>query len=246
VWTTEFFHDTPMVAYVRLKVSDNSSDSEVARVTVTGGDALSLKGTDFTAAGQYQEFPIPFTFDQSETFLIFQFWRSGAADVYVDGATIFSAPQPAANTIEWQVPGGNYRGQGLWLRYTDGGNQFSAIQTYDSNEAELRATPDALLFLAAENGPPPAAQTLTVEQRGCMEFQWDVSSDVSWLSAKVLGPTVSVQADPQQLGLGNYHGQLTFSAVDRVGVADFTVPVTLIVSGQIYPVFLPIAVNRVQ
>jgi uncharacterized protein YkwD len=244
VWTTEFFHDTPMVAYVRLKVSDNSSDSEVARVAVTGGNTLNLKGTDFAAAGQYQEFPIPFTFEQSETFLIFQFWRSGAADVYVDGATIFSAPQPADDSIEWQIPGGNYRGQGLWLRYTDGGNQFSAVQTYDSNEAELRATPEALLFLVAENGPSPAAQTLTVEQRGCSEFQWDVSSDVGWLSAKELGPTVLVQVDPDHLGLGSYDGQLTFSAVDLAGVADFTVPVTLIVSDQIYPVFLPIAVSH--
>lgn len=48
-----------------------------------GGGTLSLKGADFAAPNQYQEFPLPFTFNASETFLIFQFWRSGLAPIQI-------------------------------------------------------------------------------------------------------------------------------------------------------------------
>ncbi len=132
VWDTTFIKDTPLVAYVRLKVNDNISSNEVARITIKGGGIeygpLSLRGTDFTAPDQYQEFPLNFTFNTNpdDAFLIIQFWGSGNADVYVDAVSIFSAPQPITSPLTWLVPGGNYRGQGVWVRYTDG-IQFSDI-----------------------------------------------------------------------------------------------------------------------
>ena len=47
----KFIKDVPMVAYFRLKVNDNTSGDEVARISVDGGGTtygpLSLKGTDF-------------------------------------------------------------------------------------------------------------------------------------------------------------------------------------------------------
>jgi hypothetical protein len=58
--------------------------------------------------------------------LIIQFWRSGNADVFIDAVTFFSAPQAITSPLIWSVPGNNYRGQGVWVRYTDG-NQFSDI-----------------------------------------------------------------------------------------------------------------------
>lgn len=137
VWTTEFFKDIPLMAYFRLKVNDNTSGSEMARISVKGGGheygPLSLKGTDFTAANRYQEFPMAFTFhtNADDPFLIFNFWRSGSADVYVDAVSIFSAPQPVASVMTWTMPGGNYRGQGIWLRYTNGSGQFSSITEAD-------------------------------------------------------------------------------------------------------------------
>ncbi len=132
VWDTSFIKDTPMVAYVRLKVNNNSSNTEVARFSVEGGGTvygpLSLKGTDFAAPNQYQEFALNFTFNTNpnDDFLIFQFWQSGNADVYVDAVSIFSAPQSITSPLTWSVPGNNYRGQGVWVRYTNG-TQFSAI-----------------------------------------------------------------------------------------------------------------------
>ena len=132
VWDTTFIKDIPLVAYVRLKVNDNTSSSEVARFSIQGGGTvygpLSIRGTDFAAPDQYQEFALNFTFNSnpSNAFLIFQFWRSGNADVYVDAVSIFSAPQAITSPLIWSVPGGNYRGQGIWVRYTNG-SQFSAI-----------------------------------------------------------------------------------------------------------------------
>jgi hypothetical protein len=132
VYDTTFIKDTPLVAYFRLKVNDNTSSSEVARVSVRGGGTeygpLSLRGTDFSAPNQYQEFALNFTFNTNpdDLFLIFQFWRSGSADVYVDAVSIFSAPQAITSPLAWSVPGNNYRGQGVWVRYTNG-SQFSVI-----------------------------------------------------------------------------------------------------------------------
>ena len=132
VWDTTFIKDVPMVAYFRLKVNDNTSSGEVARVTILGGGTeygpRSLHGTDFTAPNQYQEFALNFTFhsNPNEEFLIFQFWRSGNADVYIDAVYIFTEPQAITSPLTWSVPGKNYRGQGVWVRYTDG-THFSRI-----------------------------------------------------------------------------------------------------------------------
>ena len=132
VYDTSFIPNVPMVAYFRLKVNDNTSGSEVARISVKGGPTeygpVSLKGTDFVGANQYQEFALNFTFNPTseDPFLMFNFWRSGTADVYVDAVSIFTTPQAVAPTLTWSVPGGNYRGQGVWVRYTEN-DQFSAI-----------------------------------------------------------------------------------------------------------------------
>lgn len=162
VWTTAFIKEQPMVAYFRLKVNDNSAPTEVARISVEGGGVtygpLSLTGTDFDVAGVYQEFALPFTFHDNpdEVFLTFNFWRSGGAQVYVDGATIFTSGQPVSSPYTWPIPGQNYRGQGIWVRYSDGGQNFSDISLADLGLGRLQTWPASLILLAGLAGAPPA------------------------------------------------------------------------------------------
>jgi len=240
VWTTEFIKDTPMMGYVRLKISNNTSPNEAARFSVTGGSTVSLKGTDFLFGNQYQEFPVSFTFPGSETFLTFQFWRSGAADVYVDALTIFTAPQAVTSPIQWAVPRGNYRGQGIWLRYTNGSNLFSATQEASLAPSGLSAAPAALNFLAGLVGNPPPTQSISVHQSVCTPITWQASDNASWLQMQIDGNTLRVSVDATGLGIGVYHALVTIQAINPPEVAPLEIPVTLHVVQQVYDLYLPV------
>lgn len=245
VWTTDFLKNTPLVAYFRLKVNDNSSAGEVARISVKGGGVdygpLSLKGIDFTAANAYQEFAIPFVFHESDdAFLMFNFWRSGGADVYVDAVSIFTAPQPLSSPYTWDVPGGNYRGQSLWVRYTDGASQFSEMTAANLHPGGIDAQPAVLSFMTALNGLPPGPKTISVAPLGCTATTWQVSSNAGWLLPQGIGDAIQVSVDPAGLSLGVHQGMLT---VDPAEGADVLVPVTLLVVEEIHPVYLPLVVR---
>jgi uncharacterized protein YkwD len=244
VWDTTFIKDTPLVAYFRLKVSDNTSNNEVARISVNGGGTeygpLSLRGTDFAASDQYQEFALNFTFnsDPNNPFLTFQFWRSGSADVYVDAVSIFSEPQMVTSPLVWSVPGSNYRGQGVWVRYTNG-SQFSSIAEAATTPAALSVSPIAMTFLAARNGSLPPPSTLNVVQN-CSSFSWQVSQDAPWLQTQAMGDTVQVSVNQSGLNIGLYTGSVTISAVEISGVSPVSIPVQLIVADEVFPFYLPL------
>jgi hypothetical protein len=243
VWDTTFIKDVPMTAYFRLKVDQNNSSDEVARIAVTGGNVqygpLSLHGTDFDAPGEYQEFPLNFTFnsDPEDVFLIFQVWRSGSADVTFDAVSIFSAPQALTSPFSWSVPGGNYRGQGVWVRYTDG-SQFSDIQEATTHPASLSVAPKVLSFLAARHGRPPPTSILKVNQ-GCAGFGWQVSQDASWLKTQVSGHKVLVGVETDGLQDGAYTGTVTITPTGSTGVPPVSIPVHLTVVEQELSTYLP-------
>jgi uncharacterized protein YkwD len=243
-YDTAFVKDTPMVAYFRLKVNSNASNSEVARISVKGGGTEygphRLLGTDFTASGQYQEFPLYFIFNTnpSDSFLIFQVWQSGSADVYVDAISIFSAPQGISSPLTWSVPGGNYRGQGVWVRYTNG-SQFSAITEADINPAAPHVSPAALTFLAVRNGSLPAASTLNITWN-CASSGWQAGVDAPWLQTQAVGNTLRVNVDQSGLDNGMYLGNITISAVGASALQLVSVPVQLIVVDEIFPLYLPL------
>ena len=246
VYDTGFVKETPLVAYFRLKVNDNSSPSEVARFSVKGGGVeygpISLKGTDFTAANQYQEFAIPFTFhdDPADVFLIFQIWRSGSADVYFDAVSIFTPPQPFNATETWAVPGGNYRGQGVWVRYTnESGTTFSTLMDATTTQGALAVTPTAVTLFAQRNGALPAPTHLTVRSL-CGDVAWEVSDDADWLSTSVNGPTVTAQVNQAGLANGSYVGTVTVTAVGLTGGNPIEIPVQLIVADEVYHTHLPL------
>lgn len=239
VWTTEFIRDTPFVAYVRLKVSNNSSAGEVARIAVDGDSVsrqISLKGTDFTAPNQYQEFAIPFSFVSGQDFLIFKFWRSGAPDVVFDALTIFTTPQPVASPYTWVVPGSNYRGQGVWLRYTNGSTQFSAITDAVTSPGGLGLSGGSPSFLAEQGGSPPGPQYLRVLQLGCQPLTWGVTDDRAWISTAVQGDQVAVSVNQAGLAVGSYSGTVTITPAG--GGQPLLVPVKLVVAQDITQQYL--------
>jgi hypothetical protein len=169
---------------------------------------------------------------------LLNFWRSGPADVYVDGVTMFSAPQPVQSPLTWTVPGGNYRGGGIWVRYTDGDSSFSVIEEADLTPERIAVQPTSLLFLAGLSSPPPAPGVLTVEQVGCDPFTWEVSDDAAWLSTQAVDETVVVSVDAVGLGVGRYQATIVVEAETGVLDSPARVPVTLVV-GELYPNYLP-------
>jgi uncharacterized protein YkwD len=241
---TSFIKDLPMVAYFRLKTNDNTSDKEVARISVNGGGTLygpvSLTGTDFHGANEYQEFALGFTYNTNPSGdpLVFQFWCTAEADVYVDAVSIFGTAQTVTSPMTWSVPGGNYRGRGIWARYTDG-NEFSAITEATPALAALRVSPMTLTFLAVRDGSPPTAATLHVAQ-DCSTFSWQASSNVPWLQTQVSGDTVGVSADQSGLDIGLHVGQVTISATGVSNVSPVSIQVRLTVVDELFPAYLPL------
>lgn len=242
VWDSTFpIKNTPLVAYFRLKVNANTSNAEVARITVKGGGVeygpVSLKGTDFLAANQYQEFAIPFVFNTLDDFLIFQVWQSGSADVYVDAVSIFSEPQAYTSPVTWAVPGGNYRGQGIWVRYTDGAGQFSTISDA-LTVSQLEVSPTGLAFLAQRGGALPAPRIVAVATP-CGSSSWEASDDAPWLQLQVEGNAIRVLADPAGLGVGTYSATITVGSAAPGGLPPVLIPVRLVVVEHLYPNYVP-------
>ncbi|MCS6938883.1 MAG: CAP domain-containing protein, partial [Roseiflexus sp.] len=244
VWDTLFFKDTPMIAYFRVKVGSNASSGEVARLTVKGGGTeygpLRLRGADFAAPNRYQEFALPFMFHSKpdEPFLIFQFRRSGATDVFIDAVTIFSTSQPATSPLVWSVPGGNYRGQGVWVRFTDG-VRFSEIMEAATTPDRLSVAPKRLRLLAQRDGSPPLPAQLNVVAI-CAPPGWQATQDVPWLQTEIVGSMVRVSANQSGLNNGVYIGNVVISAPHISGIAPVIVPVELIVVDRLYSVQLPL------
>ncbi len=237
VWTTDFVKDAPLTAYMRLKAADNTSPNEVARISVNTGETRSLKGIDFLAANQYQEFPLDFTFPMTETFLIFDFARTGQTDVTVDAVTIFSIAQPFLSPMAWAVPGGNYRGQGVWVRFADGSDTFTPFTEADTLPRFFVVAPESLTFYAAPNDSPPPPQWVSVA-RLCKTFTYHASATAGWLQTLVVGGSVQVSVNPSGLDAGVYQSAVLLQAT---GVSYVSVPVTLVVADDF--VYLPVVMK---
>jgi len=249
VWTTDFVRDVPLVAYFRLKVSDNTSAGEVARISVKGGGTeygpLSLKGSDFGSANVYQEFPLAFTFHSNldDPFLLLTFWRSGEVELDVDAVSIYTAPQPVKATLTWQLPGSNYRGQGIWVRYTDGRGRFSPRVEGNTIPSALTATPSSAVLLAELGQARTASYSITVRRSGCLSFGWRARNTTSWLRLEASGDTLRLAAAPAGLRAGTYQGSVTIEGEGLAGVAPVSLPVMLIVVEKLNQAHLPLLLH---
>jgi hypothetical protein len=235
------FKDRSLVAYVRLKVSDNTSPAEIARFAVGDGDQqygpLTLRGIDFTAAGQYQEFALPFRYTGSD-FLIFQFWRSGNTntEVFVDAVTIFTAPQPLVSPLTFTVPGNNYRGQSVWVRYTDG-QAFTGWSEAPVLPAQPITISPRVLMVQRDSPPPPPVVLSTP----CAQPSWQVVQADPWLGSSAEQGALRLWVDPSGLPTGIHQGSITFAAPGTT--FRLTVPVNLMVVDQLFSVYTPLIVR---
>lgn len=246
VWTTDFVKNVPLVAYVRLKVNDTSSAGELGRITIDGGGQtygpLVLHGADFAAAGTYQEFALPFTFNQNpnNVFLIFNFAQIGATQLYVDAISIFSAPQQLNGpTFTWNFPGGNYRGQGIQLRYIDDAGHVSPAAEAETIPRDIQADTTSVSLLAERASAQHPLNTMNVTA-GCQgSSSLVVSADANWLRPQIVGNQLSIMADQTGLAVGTYHGTVTLSMPGAADSTPVRVAVTLRVVAHVSTLFVP-------
>lgn len=246
VWASDFVKNVPLVAYFRLKVDDNTSGAEIASFTIAGGGQtygpLSLRGSDFTAAGAYQEFALPFTFNDNpnDGFLIFNFARSGGASLYIDAISIFTPPQPISGpTLVWPFPGGNYRGQGIQLRYSDAAGHFTAATEAQTTPDGIQAEADSQVLIAERDSPRHPHSVLTLAADCLGTAQLAAHSSAGWLQAHLSGNQLLIDANQAGLAPGRYTATITVDAPGIESVAPARVAVTLQVVEHLSIVFAP-------
>lgn len=243
VWTTNFFKDVPLVAYVRVK-TNTIANGAIGEFSITSdGDTeqhygpITIRGEQFTAPDQYREFALPFVFRGSDGFLEFKFFKTGTADFVIDGVSIFTAPQPVQSPLTVNVPGANYRAQGVWLRYTDGANQFSDISTGSPHFVGFNVSTTNAGFLVEQAAPPPASQTIAVNLSGNASG-WTAQENAAWLGTSNTDNQLTLTADHTGLALGPYSTTVTLIAND-MQVAPQTISVNLLVVEELTHTFLP-------
>ncbi len=243
VWNTDFLRDVPLVAYVRLKVADNRGAQPAVSLSITGGEPRTLNANDFAQANAYQEFALPFTFPGDETFLIINFDMQSDVDVWVDAVTFFTAPVPIQPEYTWQVPGGNYRGQGIWVRYVDDAlDQFSPLQDAGMLAPRLAALPSALRETAMLNRGD-YTWSIRVQQACGSGAGWTLASSAGWLRAAVDGDRIHLQVTPNALGPGTHTATLTITPLGDYASGPLEVPVQIDTIEPKQQFFLPFALH---
>ncbi len=248
-WTSTFYENVPLVAYFRLKVANKDAAGTLATLKVTSGTGVqerSLSGADFSASDQYVEFAVPFTFTPNDAnpFLIFEIRSPGSSSVTVDMVSIFTAPQAlTGSTAVWAPPGGSYRGQGVWVRYSNAsGANFTPIGTAVTAQPGLEMDVSALQFLGDVRGAVyPQQMVLPVTTRCGSTFHWSAASSAGWLLVSVQGGRLVVQVQPQGLAIGTYSAVVTLNTDPDVGALQ--VPVSLHVGETVFSLFTPLVLR---
>jgi hypothetical protein len=158
-YAPSFLRNVPLVAYYRLRTTDNSSTGELVRIGIDVGDEtfgpLILKGTDFARVNEWQEFSLPFTFrGESGELLEFFIYRSGEAQMEYDAAGIYTAPFAYTPPLQWDVPSGHFRGKGIWARFVDPAGRTTESVEILSHWGGMGSTPAIIPGVPVEPGTP--------------------------------------------------------------------------------------------
>ena len=147
-------------------------------------------------------------------------WTPPATSVY-SGPVIFYVASLAGNGTQ---------------RAADSLYQATATLTAAGGGTTLSANPTSLSFSSAQNGPVPAAQTISLTSSGAALSYTVTSSTTSggtWLSATPASSTSpgteTVSVNPTGLAPGTYHGTVTFAS-SGASNSPLSVPVTLVVA----------------
>jgi len=138
-WYGPYTHDLPpgraYRAYFRLKTGDASTPAEVTTLDVVdeAGTRLlglrRLRGTDFRAAGVYQEFPVDFEYAEAGSAgLEFRTAFRATADLYLDRVLIVGYPVDVAPSARWRLTPGEGR-KTVTVKFIDGAGNVSADLT---------------------------------------------------------------------------------------------------------------------
>jgi hypothetical protein len=258
-WAAVPFHESSMLVYFRFKISSQAPEDQV-RVTVSCGESplavRTLKGTDFAGTDLYQEFAVPIAIGAGDqNLLVVDITRLGTAEVTWDGATLYTAAQPAAAPLVYTTPDGYYRSGGVKARLSNPDGDFTAPLRVDAHVAR---------FLRAGSVEGPNAPTLTVSQHeisfggaggaalgadltvictGCVDHAWEAVSSAPWLTVRRAGNTLTLQANPGSLETGLHTAEVVITPAAANGIAPQRVAATLIAGNlrEVFPheLFLP-------
>ena len=261
--STQIPKGVPMQAFVRLKTADNQTNAAVAKLTISGGGEATgprtIRGTDFATADAYQIFSIPFIYREKADSPLLTVLVSaiGGSDLHVDSITFFTDPKEVEAPLTWNLPRANYRGQSVWVRYTDRQGNISNVFEINPGAPQMPAitlTPGNLEYVIDTEQVQGSSNTITLfaECTLCTDSDWTASSDSSWLLVERNGDEINIVTQFQELGIGSYSGAVTVEVPGRSEIAPVRVRFRLNIAAPVAPgieqqlqprVFMPLALN---
>ncbi len=247
VWTSGHLATSPGVAYFRAKVSDNSSSQDVLRmrVVVDGREvaAQTVRGIDFDAPDQYQEFAVPYDpANANAGSIMFYFERIGPIAVDADAVSLYTAPVPASAPLQWQAPGDYLRNHGVQARFVDDAGAFTAPQDVHPNtgalvnnpatgtvRTELSVSPPTVWMETLDSSQAPDPAQLSVLCQNCATGPWQAETDEQWLQLSSTNDVLEVMGNPAGLAPGIYQGEVLVSLPSDPSVPPVLVRVTMTV-----------------
>jgi hypothetical protein len=146
----------------------------------------------------------------------------------VDLVSIFTAPVAInGSTYSWTPPGGVYRGQGVWVRYSNSsGGSFTAFSSAVTAQPGFSSAVSALeLWQAAGPSGQLVQRILNISTRCGGNFTWTPVSSQSWLQVRTINGRLVVQVAPGALPSGDYSATVTLQTSPNVG--SLQIPVNL-------------------
>jgi uncharacterized protein YkwD len=247
-------------AYFRLKVADNSSAQEVARIAIRNGTRtfgpVVIQANHFAAANVYQEFAITFAFDTANALpdAEVELRRTGEVDLTFDTVRFYGQPVRFSPTVLWSAGDAHYRSNGVQARFDNGTTVsepfdvgFSTVDNPGSlvDPSELtRAWPENLVITVHNGVVSPQSAVLVVCQAACPDGAYRAAASVPWIQLEQLNEGMLLSIDAASLGSG-IHDAFVSVSWNLAGIAAAGVEIELPEEGKdtdFNTLFIPVRV----